>query len=124
MQFNCKVTGRPTPTVTWLYDTENIQELNDDRVNNLGNGTLVIEPLAREHSGTYYCAVQGEGNNLIIKEFRLQVLPEGTGPTTETQSGDDGFHFGERNGGFAFLFRNTLHLFCLLVCWSRRLLAL
>ena len=67
IQFDCFITGKPTPTVDWLP----VSKLADDHVVNLGNGSLVINPLALEHAGMYICALK-EGD---VREFRLNVSP-------------------------------------------------
>lgn len=50
-----------------------VSGLNDNRITDLGNGTLIIDPLAEEHGGDYYCYVQQP--NLVLKTIRLRVQP-------------------------------------------------
>lgn len=71
--MNCEVTGKPLPNVTWVYEGIVVSRLNDNRITDLGNGTLIIDPLAEEHDGNYYCYVQQP--NLVLKTIKLRVLP-------------------------------------------------
>ena len=74
--------------MTWLYEGQTVSSLNDNRITDRENGTLIINPLAEEHDGNYYCYVQKP--TLVLKTIRLRVQPA---PPIETP--DQGFHIGK-----------------------------
>ena len=88
VQLDCLVTGKPLPSVMWLFNQRMITVPDDSRIVNLGNGSLVISPLATEHAGTYRCYITDK-----FCALRLVVQPQ-------SREGGEGFRLGEwRRGG-------------------------
>ena len=75
--LTCKATGRPPPTVKWLYQTRSIPDLEDPTVTDHSNGTLSFSELKQNHSGTYLCFTMMQNSEFIVTSpTTLNVLPE------------------------------------------------
>ena len=75
IQFDCIASGRPAPTVIWLFQSTPVP-LAPDSINSglqdLGNGSLLIPDLQARHAGTYFCMLQQPP--LDIRTFTLTVV--------------------------------------------------
>ena len=49
-----------------------ITSLNDNRLNDLGNGSLLFDPLALKDSGNYHCYII---EDFMIKDVFVDVIP-------------------------------------------------
>ena len=82
IQFDCFVAGRPLPTVLWIEGGSLVSERNDSSVADLGNGSLVIDPVEEGHQSTYYCAIQGKCDDLDVENFEFNVVKDEATPTS------------------------------------------
>ena len=83
VQLDCKVSGRPLPRVGWLFDGKTeIGSLRDSNITDLENGTLLIDPVARRHNGSYSCYISVNGA-LRLNISMLNVTALSTRPSSE-----------------------------------------
>ena len=59
-KLTCEVSGKPTPTVFWSKTSQPVSELGDPLIQDPGNGSLIFVQLQSNHSGWYFCKIQGE----------------------------------------------------------------
>ena len=73
VEFPVKVTGLPTPTLTWYHDNN---RLNDDSdCYEISNGNLTIFKIEANHSGTY-CLVANNSEGTVENQLTLKVMTE------------------------------------------------
>jgi hypothetical protein len=70
VRFDCIASGIPPPTIKWLFDTQPVEEVED--LEDLGNGSLKISSVTRDHQGSYHCFLALE-NGQLSQEFTLTV---------------------------------------------------
>jgi hypothetical protein len=124
VRFDCVASGIPPPTIKWLFDTQPVEEVED--LEDLGNGSLRISSVTRDHQGSYHCFLALE-NGQLSQEFTL---------TVEDRAEEDSLLCGREftrgdcvtllSGGSVAVFLLVLTLLVLLFCfcilcrrWSR-----
>lgn len=71
MKFDCVASGHPLPTVIWFFQSAPVTTTSDLGLQDLGNGSLLIQSLLPHHSGTYLCMLKEPP--LDIHSFTLTV---------------------------------------------------
>lgn len=70
-QLDCEATGQPQPNITWRMRGSPINELSLTAVTDLGNGSLVFDPVNTSHEGTYVCSI--ESPSFLVETTVLSV---------------------------------------------------
>lgn len=76
-RFDCRVTGRPYPDVTWLINGHPVQDDATHKilVNESGNHSLMITNVSRYDAGTVTCVARNKSGEVAI-QARLVVLEQ------------------------------------------------
>lgn len=76
-RFDCRVTGRPYPDVTWFINGHPVQDDATHKilVNESGNHSLMITNVSRYDAGTVACLARNKSGEVAI-EARLVVLEQ------------------------------------------------
>ena len=72
-RFDCIASGRPSPTVIWLFERSVVSLIPDSGLQDLNNGSLFIPHLSTEHAGNYMCVI--ELPPLDYHTFTVIVIP-------------------------------------------------
>ncbi len=70
-QLDCEATGQPEPVITWRMRGSPIRDLSLSSVSDLGNGSLVFDPVNSSHEGTYVCSI--ESPSFLVETTMLTV---------------------------------------------------
>lgn len=75
VRFDCRVTGRPYPDVTWYINTRPILDDSTHKliVNEAGNHSLLITVAQRTDAGTYTCIAKNKGGETSF-QVNLTVI--------------------------------------------------
>uniref|UniRef100_A0A4W3J5W6 Peroxidasin homolog n=1 Tax=Callorhinchus milii TaxID=7868 RepID=A0A4W3J5W6_CALMI len=78
--FTCRAEGNPKPNIIWLHNNNEIDMTDNNRVNLLEDGTLMIQDIKESDQGAYQCMaknVAGEvkTNEVILRYFGTPAKP-------------------------------------------------
>ena len=74
VEFSVKVTGLPTPTLTWYHDNDRLND-ESDCCEVSHNGNLTIFKIEASHSGTYRL-VANNSEGTVENQLTLTVMTE------------------------------------------------
>ncbi|KAM7282428.1 peroxidasin homolog [Ixodes scapularis] len=77
INFSCKAEGEPRPSITWQHDGDEVSTDQDNRVEILDDGTLVIHSSRIEDIGTYKCRAENAAGHVVSRTAYLRF----TSPT-------------------------------------------
>ena len=74
VEFFVKITGLPTPTLTWYHDNDRLND-ESDCYEISSNGNLTIFKIEANHSGTYRL-VANNSEGTVENQLTLKVMTE------------------------------------------------
>lgn len=73
--LECAANGYPQPHITWMKNDQ-ILQLHDSSIKQIGQGTLIISDLKQADSGRYVCkATNAEGEETVTARLEVYARP-------------------------------------------------
>ncbi|EEC16694.1 peroxidase, putative [Ixodes scapularis] len=88
VNFSCKAEGEPRPSITWQHDGDEVSTDQDNRVEILDDGTLVIHSSRIEDIGTYKCRAENAAGHVVSRTAYLRFTSPTLSPRIVTKPSD------------------------------------
>ncbi|CAN8002026.1 unnamed protein product, partial [Ixodes hexagonus] len=72
VNFSCKAEGEPRPSITWKHDGCEVLADQDNRVEILEDGTLVIHSSRIEDTGGYKCRAENAAGHVVSRNAHMR----------------------------------------------------
>uniref|UniRef100_A0A8C3UKJ3 Ig-like domain-containing protein n=1 Tax=Catharus ustulatus TaxID=91951 RepID=A0A8C3UKJ3_CATUS len=79
--FTCRAEGNPKPAIIWLHNNNKIDMKDDDRLNLLQDGTLMIQNTKESDKGVYQCMAKNIAGEVKTQEVVLRYFGSPSKPT-------------------------------------------
>ncbi|OWK56642.1 Peroxidasin [Lonchura striata] len=79
--FTCRAEGNPKPAIIWLHNNNKIDMKDDNRLNLLQDGTLMIQNTKESDKGVYQCMAKNIAGEVKTQEVVLRYFGTPSKPT-------------------------------------------
>ncbi|OPJ84914.1 peroxidasin [Patagioenas fasciata monilis] len=79
--FTCRAEGNPKPAIIWLHNNNKIDMKDDNRLNLLQDGTLMIQNTKESDKGVYQCMAKNVAGEVKTQEVVLRYFDTPSKPT-------------------------------------------